>query len=311
MMSFSSFRLFSFLSANTGISSFALVGNEQGGHACSISHLKLLNAHKLRDLLSGFFVHFLKAQLDYFLEIFLKFIECFRLRMGPWDSRHNRHIEPTLRVFLDISRYSNHFLIPAGRSRNSNCPIRSSRYEIPLVTSISPDSCSLDHERNCGKSNNLWIFCLTDYPPPPPPPYNRLCTIDESAKDHPEAGRDHHQGTEADIGLCARAGRRYLLCRAETLRFCGRQVLIPVSQIGRMTMRRGSNPTLWPVLVNTSTRGGGLKCEPLKADCCEPPVAAVGQPRASGPASQPFSCFRSVSFSPAISRRTTGATTRQ
>ena len=26
--------------------------------------------------------------------------------------------------------------------------------------------------------------------------------------------------------------------------------------------------------VNTSTRGGGLKCEPLKADCCEPPVAA-------------------------------------
>ena len=38
-------------------------------------------------------------------------------------------------------------------------------------------------------------------------------------------------------------------------------------------------------------------------------MAAVGQPRASGPASQPFSCFRSVSFSPAISRRTTGATT--
>jgi hypothetical protein len=31
-------------------------------------------------------------------------------------------------------------------------------------------------------------------------------------------------------------------------------------------------------VVNTSTRGGGLKCEPLKADCCEPPVAAVGQP---------------------------------
>jgi hypothetical protein len=44
----------------------------------------------------------------------------------------------------------------------------------------------------------------------------------------------------------------------------------------------------------------------------EPPAAAVGQPRpASGPARQPSSCFHLVSFSPALSRRTTGATTHQ
>ena len=51
--------------------------------------------------------------------------------------------------------------------------------------------------------------------------------------------------------------------------------------------------------VNTSTRGGGLKCEPLKADCCEPPAAAVRRTSASRPANNSSSCTYLLSSRPA------------